>query len=284
MLNQNEKLLKVFDLLGYVLVLLNIFLVPLFIDKQLLSAYIVAKQYLFIGLLLLNVLCFAMKTILSKKVHYRRSIIDVPLLIFLGTALISSLFSTNIYDSFLGRTEYFVLNFIFLFFLAIFYFIVVQVLHTPERWRGALDVMLAVGGLTAVLFITKTVFGFQLGFLDQIWNLVDSTNSSFGMWMIPLFVLAAGSLMKKNISIGRALFYFLVMITSVESILIMGFSFFWWVLLIGLILLLLLGVSFLQEVRLGWLSTLFALLIATSIFIIFGLVCASRQYSKVNRA
>lgn len=270
MFNQNEKLIKFFDWFSYALVLLNIIAVPLFIDKNLLSAYVMPKQYIFIGFLLFNLLFFALKTVLSKKIHFRQSVLDVPLVILLLLSLVSSLFSSSIYDSFLGRSEYFVLNFIFLFFLVLFYFILINLLYTPERWRGVLDAMMGVGALVSLLFIIKNIFNFNLGFMDQIWNLVDGTNSSFGLWVLPVFIMAAGSLIKKNISVGRALFYFLVMILSVEVLLIMGFGFFWWMLLLGLVLLLLLGVSFLQDARLGWLSVLFAFLIISCIFIIFG--------------
>lgn len=270
MFSQNEKILKFFDWFSYGLLLINVMAVPLFIDKNLLSAYVIPKQYLFIGLLLLNILCFALKTILSKRIHLRRSVLDVPLLILLFLALVSSLFSVNIYDSFLGRSEYFVLNFVFLFFLVLFYFVLVNLLHTPERWRGILDAVLGAGAVLSVLFILKTIFGVNAGILNQIWNLLDGTNSAFGLWIIPVFIISAGSLIKKNVSVGRALFYLLVMILSLETLLIMGFGFFWWILLIGLILLLLLGVSFLQDSRMGWLSVLFALLVISATFIIFG--------------
>ncbi|MBI2038144.1 MAG: tetratricopeptide repeat protein [Candidatus Magasanikbacteria bacterium] len=270
MLSQNEKAIKFFDWFSYGLVLLNIIVVPLFVDRNLLNAYALPKQYIFSGFLLVNLLLFALKTILSKKVHYRKSILDVPLLIFLSVALVSSLFSASIYDSFLGRTEYFVFNFSFFVFLVLFYFILVNLLHTPDRWRGVLDAILGVGGFASILFILKTAFGLDLPFINQFWNTVDGINSSFGLWIMPVFIIAAGSLIKKNVEVGRALFYFFVMILCLGVLLIMGFGFFWWVMLIGLILLLLLGVSFLQDARLGWLSALFALLILSCIFIIFG--------------
>ncbi len=266
----NEKLLKTLDRISYGFILLNILFVPLFIDKNLLNAYILSKEYLFIGLLLCNLLFFSIKTIISKKVHYRQSMLDVPLLVFLLTAIVSSFFSANVYDSFLGRTEYFVFNFVFLLFLVLFYFVIINSVNTPERWRGALDVALVSGGLVSLLFILKTTFGINLPFFSQTWNTVDGINSSFGLWVMPLFVIAAGSLIKKNITIIRALFYFFIMLLSLGVLLVMGFAYFWWVMLIGLILLLLLGVSFLQNARVEWLCVLFGLLIITCVFIIFG--------------
>lgn len=268
--NQNQGLIKFFDLASYVLVLLSIILVPLFIDKNLFNPYIISKEYIFAGLLLLSMLCFAAKVVLSKKITYRQSMLDVPLLIFLAVSLVSSLFSVNLYDSFLGRNEYFVLNFVFLLSLVLFYFALVNTLHNPGRWRGVFDTILAVGGLASALFILKTLFGLNLPLIGYAWNVVDGANSSFGLWMMIIFILSAGSLIKNNIGVSRALFYFFIMIMALVPLLVMGFGYFWWVLLIGLILLLLLGVSFLQDARLGWLSVLFALLIVSSIFIMFG--------------
>lgn len=270
MLNQNQGLIKFFDVASYVLILLSVIIAPLFIDKSLFNPYIISKQYIFVGMMLLSLLFFAVKVVLSKKISYRLSMLDVPLLVFLLVALVSSLFSVNLYDSFLGRGEYFILNFVFLLFSVLFYFFVVNTLHTPERWRGVFDAMLVVGGAASTLFILKTLFGLNLPLVGYAWNVVDSTNSSFGLFMIILFILAAGSLIKKNIGVGRALFYFFVMILAVVPLLVMGFNFLWWVMLVGLILLLLLGVSFLQDSRLGWLSVLFALLIVTCVFIMFG--------------
>ena len=270
MLNQNQGLIKFFDVASYILILLSVIFVPLFIDKNLFNPYIISKQYLFIGFMLLSLLFFAVKVVLSKRVSYRLSMLDVPLLIFLTVALVSSLFSVNLYDSFLGRNEYFVLNFVFLLFSVLFYFVIVNTLHSPERWRGVFDSILLIGGLASALFILKALFGLALPFVGSVWNVVDSTNSSFGLWMIIIFILSAGSLIKKNIGVSRALFYFFIMILAAVPLLVMGFAFLWWVMLVGLILLLLLGVSFLQDSRLGWLSVLFALLIVTCIFIMFG--------------
>lgn len=271
MFNQNEKLLKLLDRFSYVLVLLNIACAAFFIDKNFINAFVLPKQYLFGAFLLINLIFFSVRTVLSKKINLRQSILDVPLVVgVLFFALVSSLFSASVYDSFLGRSEYFVLNFTFLFFLVLFYFVLINTLFTPERWRGVLDTILTTGLFVSILFILKTALGFSVPFMDRAWNFIDGTNSSFGLWLVPVFIIAAGSLIKKNIPSTRAIFYFMVMVAAFVSLLVMGFQFIWWVLLSGLALLLLLGVSFLQDSRLGWLSVLFSILIMCSIFIIFG--------------
>ncbi len=270
MLAQNIKLIKFFDIFSYVFILLNIITVPLLVGRDLINAFVVPKQYVFIGFLLFNLLFFAIKTILEKKIFYRQSILDWPLMALLAVGLVSSLFSLAKNDSFLGRNETFVLSFVFLFFLVVFYFFLVNFLQTPERWRGVLDMLLVTGGFASALFILKTIFKFDTLIFGQALNTVDSTSSAFGLWLIPIFVIAAGSLIKKNISLSRNIFYITSMLLSLGALLVVGFGFFWWIILVGLILLLLLGVSFLQDARLSWLSALFALLIMSCVFIVFG--------------
>ena len=141
----NQKMFKILDVSSYIFLLLTVLLVPLFVDRRLINFYIIPKQYVFIGLVLLSTLLYVTKIVLSKKVQFRRSILDLPLLALLFLALISSIFSTNIYDSFFGRNEYFVLNFIFLLFSVLFYFLLTNFLRTPLRWRWINNAVVLIG-------------------------------------------------------------------------------------------------------------------------------------------
>jgi len=156
--------------------------------------------------------------------------------------------------------------------VAVFYFFLVNTINSETRWRIALDTLVAVGGLTAVIFILKTVLRLDIlsTWLPSAWNTVDSLNSTFGLWMIIIFLLSAGQIIRKDISAGRLLGCFFVSLLAMASLVLLSFQLLWWILLAGLVLLLLLGVSFIKEARLGWLSVLFAILIAVAVFIIFG--------------
>ncbi|TAN34265.1 tetratricopeptide repeat protein [Patescibacteria group bacterium] len=266
----NARVIKFLDIFSYVLILLSVFIVPLFIDKSLLNFYIIPKQYVFAGFILLNILVFAIKMVLSKKIKFQQSVFDAPLLVFLLLVLASSLFSVNSYVSFLGRGEFFLLNFVFLLFSVFFYFIFVNHVNSARRWSAVLELFLLVSGLVSLFFIVKTVFKFSLPYIGAMTNLLDPTSSQFGVLMIAAAVLSAGLLMKKNIGVGRAIAYFFTLILAIIPLLIMGFSFLWWLLLIGLVLLLLLGVSFMHNTRIGWLSVIFALLVVSCVFVIFG--------------
>jgi len=268
----NNKFHKVLDSASYILLVAAAVIMPLFVDKNLANFYIIPKQYVFIGLVSLAFLFYAAKVVIAKQFEYRRSVFDLPLFGFLVIALITAIFSVNTYDSFLGRNEFFVINFLFLFFLFLYYILSVNYLTTVARWRGLASAIIGVGGLTALVFILKMVFKWDLFALiaPGIWNSVDKLNSQFGLWLIVIFSLAAGHLLKKELSVGKSLLYFLVMILSFASLVLLSFNLLWWILLAALVLLLLVGVSFVKEIRVGWISVLFVGLILTVVFLAFG--------------
>lgn len=270
--SQNLRVLKFLDILTYVFILLTVVTVPLFIDRNLANFYIIPKEYAFICLVLLSLVVFVARTVLSKKIIYRRSVMDWPLVLLLLFGLFSAIFSANIYDSFLGRGEYFALNFVSLVFLTVFYLLFVNTTTTKARWYGLLDTLVGVGGATALVFILKAIFKLDLLFYlaPALQNTIDRTNTAFGVWLVIIFILAAGRLLKKNLTVGKSLFYFFVTLISFASLVLLSFTLLWWVLLAGLVLLLLIGVSFVKEVRLGWVSALFAAIIIVSCFIAFG--------------
>ncbi len=268
----NQKVLKFVDIFSYVFLLINVVAVPLFMDKNLVNYYIIPKQYAFICLLLVNVILFVAKMILSKTLSYRRSIMDLPILAILLFALFSSIFSVNHYDSFLGRNEYFVFNFVYLIFLSVFYFLITNFINSRSRWSGLVDAVVYTGGLTSLVFILNAVF--KLDLLSWLFpgamNTIDKINTPFGIWIIVVLLLAAGHLLKKSMIVGKSIAYFFVTLICFATLVLLSFNILWWIVLAGLILLLLVGVSFMKEVRLGWVSALFAMLILTVIFIAFG--------------
>ena len=268
----NTKLYKILDWCAFAVLLIIAVAVPLYFDKHLVNFYIIPKQYVFIGLTAMAFLLYCAKVVLSKKLEYRRSVLDWILVGWLFISLLSAVFSANIYDSFFGRGEYFVLNFLFLFFLALNFILNINFITTIARWRAVFDALVMVGGLTALLFVLKTVFSFDvLGLLGfSVWNSVDALNSQMGIWLITTMLLSAGFLVRQNLPIGRALAYFFVFLLSFASLILLSFNVLWWILLGGLIMLLLVAVSYVKEARMGWISVLFASLVLVVIFISFG--------------
>jgi len=156
MSNQNRTI-KILDIFAYSFLVVNVILVPFLIDKNLQNLYIIPKQYVFSGLILISALFWIAKTIVSRSIEYKNTLLDIPVAIILLSCLASSIFSAGRYDSFFGRGDFFAMNFVFILFLSVFYFLVVNLLDTRARWRGLVDTFLAVGGVSASLFMIKSV-------------------------------------------------------------------------------------------------------------------------------
>ena len=79
----NNKLVRLFDMATYIILFIIAITIPLFVDKHLVNAYVVPKQYLFAGLILVALLTVAVKTVLAKLVEHVRSVIDTPIFVVL---------------------------------------------------------------------------------------------------------------------------------------------------------------------------------------------------------
>jgi len=153
MLAKKMSFSKLMDIFSYILIGANLLLVPLMLGNNLSNIFVFSELYVFIGLIVLNLLMIAIKVAITKKFVFRKSFLDLPVLIFLVTAFFSAVFSVNRYDSFLGRGEYFSLSFVFLLFLVLFYFILTNYLNTPKSWRFVLDGLVILGGISSIPFI-----------------------------------------------------------------------------------------------------------------------------------
>ncbi len=271
-MSTQTRLAKFFDGFSYILLLLNILIVPLFLDKNLSNFYIIPKQYVFGGLIIINLFVWMLKLIFTKKLQFTFTMLDKPIVAVVIAGLFSAIFSTNIFSAFFGRAEFFSFNFALLILFICFYYCLVNFVTTEKRWRGVLDAVSFAGLLSFIFFILKIFFKFDFltNFFGSAVNTVDNVNSLFGVWTIFILILSFGQLIKKTIGLARNIFYFVVGLFSLSIIVMLSFTILWWILLVSLALLLVLGISFVKEVRLGWLSALFAMLVFTIIFIIFG--------------
>ncbi len=271
MFNQ-DRIAKILGIFSYIFLMLNIFLLPLLLDKNLSNIYIIPKQYAFGGLVLINLLLWLAQFVLTKRFIFTKTILDKPLLAVGFLSLISAIFSVNIYDSFFGRAEYFTVNFSILILFIVFYYLIINFVKNVQRWRGMLDVLMLSGFVSLVVFVLKNIFklNFLNYYLGSSWNTLDSINSIFGVWAVIILILSFGQLLKKETSKLRTVAYLINGLLSFAVLVMLSFSVLWWVLLASLVLLLLLGVSFVKNIRVWWVSTLFAFLICTIILIIFG--------------
>lgn len=266
------RLGKMIDVISYVFLIINILITPLILDQNLSNYYIIPKQYVFGCLILINILFWVFKFVLTRKIQYTKTMVDKPILVVGIIAFLSAVFSVNTYDSFFGRSEYFSFNFLLLILFFGFYYTFVNFVKTEKMWRGILDSFLVAGIGTLILFILKTTvnIGVLTNLFGQSLNTVDGMNSVFGVWAIVMLILSFGQLIKKGLSTGRIIFSVVAGILSFVVLLMLSFKILWIILLVSLVLLLMFGINFIREVNLGWITSLFALLVLTLVFIVFG--------------
>lgn len=261
---------KVLNSLVFIILGVIVFFTPLFIDIHLLNYYLLSKEYLFLALIFVAIMVFGIRTIVSRSLVIRRSFLDWPLVLLLGLGFVSTLMSSQIKDSFLGRPEYFAMNFIFLLGLVGLYWLVIYSVNTKRMWQTLVVLFIGSGVIAQILFILKIIFHFNWSLFGGAWNVIDNFNSSFGLWTVLVLGLALGYLMLKDTSLVHSFLYGLASLLSVVTLLILGFGIVWWFLLGMLVLLLLIGIIHIYQIRVFWVSVLFVLLVGTIICIIFG--------------
>ncbi len=257
----------------FFIVLLSVVVVPLAIDTRLVNFYILPKTILLFCLVLVSLLVVAVKAIITKQLEFRRSPLDVPLIALALSGLISGIFSGMLRESFLGRSDFFGLSVLYIVFLVLFYFLIVQVLTSPRRWMLVFNVLVAVGAASSALFVLKAVFNIDalnlLTGYGSLSNTIEGFNGTFGVWLVAMFVLSAGQLIKKDHGLVSGVLYGAGAVLAFIALILLSFKVIWWIMLAAVILLLLLGIGFIREARLSVLSILFAVLILVIIFIFF---------------
>jgi len=95
MFSQNRTS-RIINVLSYIFIALNLLAVPIFLDKNLNNSYIIPKQYVFGGLVLINALLWMTKFVLTKKFQFTKTMLDKPIVATLVAAFVSSAFSVDI--------------------------------------------------------------------------------------------------------------------------------------------------------------------------------------------
>jgi len=83
---------------------LTVFLVPLAWSPWTLEVFEFPKQYILIFLVLLGLLAWLAKMVLvERELHFKRTPLDVPIFLFAAVAILSSLFSADLWSSLFGH-------------------------------------------------------------------------------------------------------------------------------------------------------------------------------------
>jgi len=167
---------------------------PLVFNPRLLAAFSLPRITILRTITLIILSCWAVKTLESGKFTWRKSPLNVPILIFIFVSVIATLFSTNPYFSFFGQYMFHTRGLWATLIYAILYFVVIANLDV-FRIRKIILIFLMVSGV-AVIYGLLQHFGiefvnWQTSSKERIWSSMGNPNffAAFLVMAIPLSIV-----------------------------------------------------------------------------------------------
>jgi tetratricopeptide (TPR) repeat protein len=209
-----------------------VFLLPLFFAPFSFEAYEFNKQYLLFFLVSLAGLCWLAKMIIfDKEFRFRKTILDIPILIFMLIGILSAVFSIDTISSVLGYYGRFSNGLIGFLSLGILYFLitnnVIAKIETPEtssneKKAKPYSPFIGLPSLIKVFFQSVSLVVITTYFsLFGIWQMISSKlsalNSAFALPDVMLFTTfntASGSIQGLAMFLSVALVLLATLITT----------------------------------------------------------------------
>ena len=191
----------------FVLILLAVFAVPLLFSFRLGDGFTRIKLLFISTTTLLAVFFWLLRAFISRKVIVYRSFFDIPILIFFGGVILSTIASLSSHVSFFGGGGEGVANFHFWFFPILLFWLILQECVDRKKWYMLLVSVLAGGTLSGSLYLlfhspllhqamlSKTAS--QMGFLGRT-NLLTSDVGVFLVYMLVLLLTSLGVLLMRS--------------------------------------------------------------------------------------
>ena len=291
---------------------LLVFLLPIFFLPFSVEAYEFNKQYLLFFLVSLGFLVWMGRMIIcDKEIKFRRTPLDIPVLIFMFFSILSTVFSIDKISSLLGFYGRFSDNLISVLSLGVLYFLITNNTRiNPEGKPSASygagtdkntdERVLNISGmlkafLWSVFFVllfsyfsifgvwqilSKLASGFQV--LGRMFNPIGGSLEALAMFLVVATVLLVGLLLKSERGLRRGILGFLLL-ASIILLIIIDFTATW--LVLSLVLLLFLIFAFWSRIfreRVNWLLIPIFLFIISIIFIFFQVSNYKLQVSGLN--
>src|SRR3989344_7027110 len=121
------------------------------------------KQYLFYALVLISLLSWIGASVVERRFEFRRTPLDLPLLVFWVLALASSLAAKDRYLSFIGNFENLNFGFASITFYVLFYFLTTNIITDAGRAKMATKAVVASSILGCAFFFLQ-----QFGVLGRL--------------------------------------------------------------------------------------------------------------------
>lgn len=164
-----------------------IFLLPLFFLPFSFEAFEFNKQYLLFFLVLLALLAWLAKMVISdKEIRFRKTPLDLPVLAFLGIAIFSAIFSVDKISSIFGFYGKFSDGLIVLLSLGILYFLITN--NTQPNSKIKPGILTISGILKAFLWSSAGVVVLNYFAILGIWQKLQSLISEKGQSLPPVMI------------------------------------------------------------------------------------------------
>lgn len=278
---QRKKKWNVLQQAPFVVLVLMAFLLPLLYSPLTRDPLTPVKTLFFVFGSLFALLLWGIRTYTEKTLTLRKSILDVPFMLFAGAALLSTIFSIAPSVSFLGQMAHAVLSLQLIWASVLFTWLVIQETQTAARFQIFLQALLLGLFLSGLIFLFGDTLllrelALMLG-LDVIaLNSISSLNSVFGVVMTLMVMLSTGMLLKKDTGILAGFVPTATLVTGVACLFRGGFSFVWALAALGFALIAFLGWAMSKHIRKWALLGVSIALVLSLLFIFFGSPAALR--------
>lgn len=272
MRNVSSRLFTFLDVALYSWLVIACIAIPFIVDPSLVNPYILPKQMLVTTVAVVGAVLWGARAVLAKKVVVFTSVLDKLFIAFLGAALASALFSDSQLVSFIGLSEFFAPNIIFFGALFLIYLLYNHTLVSLPRWQGVVDTIIGMGALIAICVSANLIWQADVfaGLTGGRLNTIDTGSSMVGLWLATSFVLAIGTMLKRDIPLVRQILYGVAIITCALTLIMLNYLALWWLLLASFVLLLGISILYIKEVRLPLVSFIFSVLIGVVVMLGLG--------------
>jgi len=226
-------------------IVFTVFLIPLLWNPWTFEAFEFSKQYLLIFLVLLGLVAWLAKMlVVEREVHFKRTPLNLPIFLFVFIAVLSSVFSQDLWSSLFGYYGRFSDGLFGLLAVVGLYFLITNTVQKPSSLvrpfllSSALVVVIGYFSLFGVLQQFP-----QLPPLTQLIGFNTVAQSKEGFSIFVAFLISFLALLSLRPQIKQLPFAgnLLLLFSSLGILLILDVQKAWLLLLLGLLLVLLLG-------------------------------------------
>lgn len=250
-------------------------LLPLVFSSATKNTLLPIKELVFFLLLVATFIASIVRVIVTKSFVFRRTILDIPLILSTVLFVSSVVWSSHVRHSMFGFSDQFVLHGVVLFGSVVFAWFVLQEVKNKERLH-ALIAALCVSAVLSCLwffllhspFASHIVESFSASI--RIPNTVSASHTGFGVYLIIIFLVSLGLVLQKHVSHAMRVLLWTTIIVTGATIVAIGFPVLWKVSAAGIALLVGAALFFRKRLRESHIILSFVLLVSTVFFSLFG--------------